>query len=549
MAPGPNESPILSSSPLSVRSSHSPVRHRTSSTHDPDVDLDGLPRSMGSRHSPNITRSHLSPLDPDVRERQRTMDADMAIQLSRVRSATITQRLPVPPMVVPGRSDELTPTYNRYSHPSGPDFPFPEPERLVDEEHLDYGESARRDSGERHSRIDVLSPPVHLGHEEHDHPHMVSQGPDHHDLDMGPTGLGLVPSMGELPMYRPMSMPPTRPKWDFSIMGDFAKAEKIRLGIPTPLAAGRPLPSQGAEGDIVGVDGTTGTSTTFILPPQRPQGRKLSASNTGNTRRGKMALFEQTINNTSGKPPLSTHISMPGIPEGVISSSEDIPAFAGGHDRPYRFSFYSNALSQTIHARSFSELPAEGQSFEELFTGITPPEPRSTPQSISTSPGMNGDAAGKNFPAEFAIRMGLEGQMKKEDGDPDPETLTWWLDVTSPTDEEMKMLSQVRCFPGQIVLEVTPYFLGFRYPSFDHRRYSDGRSTREDRALPQLLLRLFPRLRPRSIQSDSSGPHQHVRDSVQGGNPFRKWSSLFMPGINLTRWSSSTSAQPPIRKM
>ncbi|EPQ59199.1 cora-domain-containing protein [Gloeophyllum trabeum ATCC 11539] len=66
-----------------------------------------------------------------------------------------------------------------------------------------------------------------------------------------------------------------------------------------------------------------------------------------------------------------------------------------GHDRPYRFSFYSNALSATIHARSLSELPAEGQTFENLFAGVH-----------------------------------VEGN-------------TWWLDVQNPTDEEMKMLSKV----------------------------------------------------------------------------------------------------------
>ena len=204
MPPGPNESPILSSSPLSIRvPSHSPVRHRTSSTHDPDADVEALSRSMGSRHSPTLNRSHANPLDPDVRERQRTMDADMAIQLSRVRSATVSQR--VPPIIARRRSDELTPTY-RYPLTSGPDFPFPEPERLVDGDQLDYHETIRRDSGENQPRIDHLSPPVHLDHEEHDDIHMVSQGPDHPDIDMGSTGLGPVSSMGELPMYRPMAI-------------------------------------------------------------------------------------------------------------------------------------------------------------------------------------------------------------------------------------------------------------------------------------------------------------------------------------------------------
>jgi len=448
MAPGPGESPILSSSPLSVRApSQSPVRHRTTSTHDADADVEGLSRSMDSRHSPTLNRLHANPFDPDVRERQRTMDADMAMQLSRVRSATISQHRSVPPIITRRRSDELTPTYNRYPLPSGSDFQFPEPERSIGGGQLDYGEPTRRDPGENQHRMDILSPPVHLVHEEHDDSHMVSQIPDHRDLDMGSTGLEPVPSMGELPMYRPMSM---QPRWDFAAMEEFAKAEKTRLGTRTPQASFpiptcRPHPSEEVEGDVADADATISISTGFTLPPRRTRERKLSSSNAGNTRRGKMALFEQTINNSSGRPPLSTQISIPEIPEGNLPpSSENLPARTGGHDGPYRFSFYSNALSQTIHSRSLSELPADGQSFEELFTGTLPPELRSSvPQSSSTSPGMNGNGSSNGAPTDFDIRMGLENQMKKGNGGPDSETATWWLDVTSPTDEEMKMLSHV----------------------------------------------------------------------------------------------------------
>lgn len=41
-------------------------------------------------------------------------------------------------------------------------------------------------------------------------------------------------------------------------------------------------------------------------------------------------------------------------------------------DRPYRFTFYSNALPSTIHARYLAELPAKRQTFEELFLGLAP---------------------------------------------------------------------------------------------------------------------------------------------------------------------------------
>jgi len=473
MAPGPNESPILSSSPLSIRvPSHSPVRHRTSSTHDADTDIEGLSRSIVPRHSPTLSRSHANPLDPDVRERQRAMDADMAIQLSRVRSATISQRSPVPPMNVRRRSDELTPTYNRYSLHAGPDFPFPEPERSVGGDQLDYGEPTSQDLGENQSRIDLLPSPVRLCHEEHDDTHIVPRGSNHHDLDMGSTGLEPVPSMGELPMYRPMSMQHTHPRWDFSTMEEFSKEEKIRLGIRTlPTPMNRARPSREAERDVADAEAAISTSTGFTLPPRRPRERKLSSSNAGNTRRGKMALFEQVINNSSGRPPLSTHVNIPNIPEGSLPpSSENIPAPTGGHDRPYRFSFYSNALSQTIHSRSLSELPAEGQTFEELFTGTLSPEPRSSvPPSGSTSPAINGNGNSKGIPTNFAVRMGLEDQVKKGNGDPDSETATWWLDVMSPTDEEMKMLSHVCSWClGQTALQHVNASLGLRDPPSDN---------------------------------------------------------------------------------
>lgn len=384
----------------------------------------------------------------------------MAMQLSRVRSATISQRSPVPPINVRRRSDELTPTYKRYSLHSGPDFPFPEPERSVGGEQLDYCEPANRDLDENQSRIDLLSSPIHLGHEEHGDSHIVPRSSDHHDLDMGSTSLEPVPSMGELPMYRPMSIQHTHPRWDFSTMEDFARAEKNRLGTRTlqvllPTPTNLTHPSQEVERDVAGADVTISTSTGFTLPPRRPRERKLSSSNAGNTRRGKMALFEQVINNSSGRPPLSTHINIPKIPEGGFPPSENIPAPTSGHDRPYRFSFYSNALSQTIHSRSLCELPAEGQTFEELFTGTLSPESRSSiPQSSSTSPGIDENGNNKSVPTNFAIRMGLEEQMKKENGDPDSETATWWLDVMSPTDEEMKMLSHVRSWClGQTTLQ------------------------------------------------------------------------------------------------
>ncbi|OBZ70149.1 hypothetical protein A0H81_09725 [Grifola frondosa] len=72
----------VSSSPR-IRADHSPVRLRQSTGSDSN---DLSPRA---RLSPTLSRSY-NPNDPDVRERQRTMDADMAIQLSRARGNTVS---------------------------------------------------------------------------------------------------------------------------------------------------------------------------------------------------------------------------------------------------------------------------------------------------------------------------------------------------------------------------------------------------------------------------------------------------------------------------
>jgi magnesium transporter len=180
-------------------------------------------------------------------------------------------------------------------------------------------------------------------------------------------------------------------------------------------------------------------------------------------------------------------------------------ARAPGGPRPYRFSFYSNALPSTIHARSLAELPAEGQSFEELFVGRqftaspatageqdeeTGPitsvgldarlaELRSSggtahgaggsgvPSGASTPSGASWAKAAKNgnaFPAGIAAAAGaLRGERARQAvmrSDDDAEANTWWLDVMCPTDQEMKALSKVRLSP------FSPFLPGFSHSPF-----------------------------------------------------------------------------------
>ncbi|TRM67897.1 hypothetical protein BD626DRAFT_394767 [Schizophyllum amplum] len=96
-----------------------------------------------------------------------------------------------------------------------------------------------------------------------------------------------------------------------------------------------------------------------------------------------------------------------------------------GHDRPYRFSFYSNALNATIHARSLSELPADGQTFQDLFSGLPAPQQQNRPSSFAST-----DKRQSRLRHPMALTQ-------------DAEVNTWWLDVQNPTDEEMRTLSKV----------------------------------------------------------------------------------------------------------
>lgn len=129
-------------------------------------------------------------------------------------------------------------------------------------------------------------------------------------------------------------------------------------------------------------------------------------------------------------------------------------------ERPYRFSFYSNALPSTIHARSLAELPGEGQTFESLFVGNAdedPPAPQyqqpenGLPPHMDASTGyntpINGSArnsmAGARPSGLAASAPGTKARATVLRSDADAELNTWWLDVLCPTDQEMKVISKV----------------------------------------------------------------------------------------------------------
>ncbi|KAF7302046.1 hypothetical protein MIND_00771000 [Mycena indigotica] len=409
----------ISSSPISI-SGPSPLRRRTSANSD---------EIARSRHSPTLARS-FDPNNPEVRERQRTMDVDMAMQLSRARR----EGSPID---------------------SSPEATFA-PLSTLEQHDLEIAQGHPEFEG----RPDAPTPTptfVEINHMSAHDPTMLAKE----------TQLNPPPQLfGGLPTYQPNA---SDPEFDFGPLEEFSAAEKIRLDAAAPKFSlnafrARTVAPNNEDTAAIAEDAEAG-------PSDGPR-RKLSHSNPRPRHKRKsggrkLALFE----GTGGDPP---PFGLDGVP--AAHTTTGIPGILhSGHDRPYRFSFYSNSLSATVHARSLSELPAEGQSFSQLFAGISPSENPSRP----TRPGPNPLVGDKS--ARFS-NYKPSGEHPRHSAN-DTEGGTWWLDIQSPTDEEMKMLTKVFSIhpltTEDIQMEETRekielfrhyYFVCFR--SFDQDPYS-----------------------------------------------------------------------------
>lgn len=376
-------------------------------------------------------------MDPDVRERQRTLDVDLAIHLSRARQGSVVSVSPEASPIALREHDDRQPEIP--PHNEGAAFPnlFLQEEREM--------EIAR---GEPHRQLRI-DDPYHGTLTPND----LQQDLDHLAQRHEPHFLGSVLNAphqfdGTLPLYQPPLL--SRQTFNFQAMEDFAVAEKTRLGLENSrpddrfqhLRMRRPSqPSAIGEGASSGASG----GTDFRLPTPHLRERKLSQSNALPRRHGggKMALFE----GIPGPPPASLATSL-------APPLSEVPSFADlssatvtgvGHDRPYRFSFYSNALGATIHARSLSELPADGQSFEDMFAGVGGPDKSPEPDRRPGRTSSQVTTQSVRTPREDAKvpQGGNGGDVYKSLFPRDPEGHTWWLDILSPEDEEMKMLSKV----------------------------------------------------------------------------------------------------------
>ena len=428
---------------------------------------------------PGQARQTIDPNDPEARERQRTMDVDLAMQMSRARRDSVN--IPISGRQQSG-NNLITSNSLVRSSPE-PAFSLLSPH---EEEPLDWAMSGgASDERANHDAAPNLNIPPQLSDAEL--LFSLNQG-SRPDLDSHN-------SSGALPMYQPAVY---RSNFDYSHMEEFGIEERRRLGISSP-ARRRTIqpqsPPHGAQQFHLTTQADLSTLPTTFDPVEpatdipsdhvadhesspeftRLRQRKLSQSNTPAIRRGKsgkLALFEGNVGGVLGAPPPSLVPAASGLFLGAAndrytagSSGWGITSPTGtqahGHDRPYRFSFYSNSLAATIHARSLSELPAEGQTFEDLFAG----KRRSGNERVSPTEG-GGAANSAKHPRGAAIptppprhsrngtpgpdgllgpTLDKKGRVPDDAVDDDWEGNTWWLDILDPTDDEMRMLSQVFC--------------------------------------------------------------------------------------------------------
>jgi magnesium transporter len=334
----------------------------------------------------------------------------------------------------------------------------PTRQTFVPEAHLleDFP-SPREDSPTRHqiSGHDLSRCPSNANFAEEDvcFPHLQLRDSEQEVAQVAEEAQGKVPVDCAPPRGLPGVLPNFPFPFDFAAIDEFASNEY-----------GRDSKPQYAENGNLAAgafDHATGGNVQFSPESGQPRRRgmlagrqrKLSESAPTGRYQRKLARFEGSggmMGKADVKTPLLGHGGRPtfGSMRHQSQGSSRSDTGAGGastgseKEKPYRFSFYSNSLPNTIHARSLAELPAEGQSFEDLFMG---PPHESSRTSLDASDG-NGQATPPevNGLRPSGISMGdtrARGAAMRTDQD--AEANTWWLDVLCPTDSEMKVLSRV----------------------------------------------------------------------------------------------------------
>jgi len=159
------------------------------------------------------------------------------------------------------------------------------------------------------------------------------------------------------------------------------------------------------------------------------------------------------------------------ISEPVLVNGRLRPQKYGWHraeeDAPYRFTYFNEEIPSTLHSQTISELLQPGQDFRELFV----PDPAELSDESSDEEdimSMQGPANPRNeLSPKNQSRLGtrhssiigdVKSQSQENSGEATPsqpnpqgpqenrkrygERPTFWLDVLSPTDSEMKVISK-----------------------------------------------------------------------------------------------------------
>ncbi|KAL8941681.1 MAG: hypothetical protein Q9216_002094 [Gyalolechia sp. 2 TL-2023] len=162
------------------------------------------------------------------------------------------------------------------------------------------------------------------------------------------------------------------------------------------------------------------------------------------------------------------------ISEPVLIGGRLRPQKYGWHrteeDAPYRFTYFNEELPSTVHSQTISELLQPGQSFQDLFvpeppelssdesSGDEEAESRQAPSDRQTISPSNQSRAGTRHASLNGDPRESRAQLSDRSGEATPQQAastetkektkrygarpTFWLDVLSPTDSEMRVISK-----------------------------------------------------------------------------------------------------------
>ncbi|KAF2863031.1 cora-domain-containing protein [Piedraia hortae CBS 480.64] len=114
-------------------------------------------------------------------------------------------------------------------------------------------------------------------------------------------------------------------------------------------------------------------------------------------------------------------------------------------DAPFRFAYFNETFEGTIHARNISDLVQDGTTFDELFQ--PPPMEFSSDSESDDENGIQRPHRKQQKPEEAKKLLNLHAAYHGLGrGSPatklEPTPSTWWLDVLSPTEEELRVLGR-----------------------------------------------------------------------------------------------------------